>query len=115
LGVSQKINLNSLRYLVDIHSRKIRLTQERHDHIVNDHPEMSEQIDNLNNTLLNPDIIIKSKTDENVELFYRHYDTTPVSEKYLCVLVKVLLDDLFIITAYFTDKIKKGVILWERK
>ena len=76
---------------------------------------MSEQIDNINNTLLNPDIIVRSKTDKNVELFYRHYDTTPVTEKYLCVLVKVLLDDFFIITACFTDKIKKGVILWERK
>ena len=35
---------------------------------------------------------------------------TPVTEKYLCVVVKV-----FIITAYFTDKIKRGEILWKRK
>jgi hypothetical protein len=42
-------------------------------------------------------------------------DTTPVTEKYLCVVVKVLAGDLFIITAYFTDTIKKGIILWKKK
>jgi len=76
---------------------------------------MSGQIDKIEETLLNPDIIVRSRTDSEVELFYRYYDTTPVTEKYLCVVVKVLTNDIFIITAYFTDKIKRGDILWERK
>ena len=42
-------------------------------------------------------------------------DTTPVIQKYLCVVVKVLFDDLFIITAYFTDTVKGGEILWEKR
>ena len=46
---------------------------------------------------------------------FAYYDTTPVTEKYLCVVVKELTDDIFIITAYFTDKIKRGEILWKRK
>ena len=66
-------------------------------------------------TLINPDVIVKSRTDPDVELFYRHYDTTPVTEKYLCVVVKILVSDLFIITAYFTDTIKRGKIVWEKK
>ena len=41
--------------------------------------------------------------------------TTPVTDKYLCVVVKVLTQDLFIITPYFTDTIKKGEVLWEKK
>jgi len=49
-----------------------------------------------------------------VELFYRNYETTPVSHKFLCVVVKVLPDDLFMITAYFTDTVKKGLLLWEK-
>jgi len=65
--------------------------------------------------LLYPDIIVKSKTDLEVELFYRCYDVTPVTKKYLCVVVKVIVGDWFIITAYFTDTIKRGEILWERK
>ena len=60
-------------------------------------------------------MVVKSRTDQDVELFYRHYNTTPVTEKYLCIVVKILADDLFIITAYFTDTIKRGIIVWEKK
>ena len=104
-----------MKWFKDVHNRHIRLTEERQEHIETDHPEMSGQIDKIQETLLNPDIIVRSRTDPDVEMFYRHYDATPVTEKYLCVVVKVLVDDIFIITAYFTDKIKKGEILWERK
>jgi hypothetical protein len=76
---------------------------------------MSGQIDKIQDALLNPDQIVRSRTDPDVELFYQHHDITPVTEKYLCVVVKVLIDDLFIITAYFTDTIKRGEILWEKK
>lgn len=76
---------------------------------------MFGQIDKIENTLLNPDIIVRSRTDPQVELFCRYYKAALVAEKYLCVVVKVLDDDLFIITAYFTDTIKGGKILWERK
>ncbi|MCX9014678.1 MAG: PBECR2 nuclease fold domain-containing protein [Candidatus Methanoperedens sp.] len=104
-----------MKLFKDIHSREIRLTPERMEHIESDHPEMSGQITKIQNTLKNPDVIVRSKTDPEVELFYRHYDKTPVNEKYLCVVVKVLVNDLFIITAYFTDSIKRGIILWEKK
>ena len=99
----------------DIHNRWIRLTDEREAHIETDHPEMFGQINKIQDTLLNPDIIVRSKTDQDVELFYLHYDNTPITEKYLCVVVKVLINDLFIITAYFTDSIKRGEVLWKRK
>ena len=99
----------------DIHNRQIRLSSERQDHIEVDHPEMSGQIDKIRDTLASPDVIVKSRTDSDVELFYQHYNTTPVTEMYLCVVVKVLASDLFIITAYFTDAIKKGIILWKKK
>ena len=104
-----------MRWFKDIQNRKIRLTIERQEHIEIDHPEMSGQIDKIQNTLMMPDMVVQSKTDSHVELFYRHYDTTPVTEKYLCVVVKILISDLFIITAYFTDTVKRGIILWEKK
>ena len=104
-----------MKWFKDIHDRRIRLTDERQAHIENDHPEMSGQIDKITETLLNPDKIVHSKTDSEVELFFKHYKSTPVTEKYLCVVIKVLPDDLFIITAYFTDTIKRGKRLWEKK
>ncbi|GMT49410.1 MAG: hypothetical protein IEMM0008_0949 [bacterium] len=99
----------------DLHNRQIRFTEERLNHIESDHPELLGQTDKIKETLLNPDQIIRSRTDHEVELFYRYYRITPVTEKYLCVVVKVLLGDLFIITVYFTDTIKRGELLWEKK
>jgi hypothetical protein len=76
---------------------------------------MSRQIDKIQDTLLNPDQIIRSRIDPDVELFYQHYDITPVTKKYLCIVVKVLTDNLFIITAYFTNTVKRGEVLWKKK
>jgi hypothetical protein len=104
-----------MEWFKDVNNRQIRLTHERQEHFETEHPEMSGQIGKIQDTLLDPDQIIRSLTDPEVELFYRHYDTTPVTQKYLCVVVKVLFDDLFIITAYFTDTVKGGEILWEKK
>ena len=104
-----------MKWFKDIYNRRIRLTDERQEHIEIDHPEMAGQIDKIEEALLNPDQVVKSRTDPNVELFYRHYDITPVTEKYLCVIIKVLMGDIFIITAYFTDTIKRGETLWEKQ
>ena len=104
-----------MRFLKDIYDRRIRFTDERWEHIMTDHPEMSNQIGKIKETLLLPDRVVRSLTDDEVELFYRDYHTTPVTRKYLCIVVKVLIDDLFIITAYFTDTIKKGDLLWQKK
>jgi hypothetical protein len=37
-----------------------------------------------------------------------------IGNKYLCVVVKYLEVDIFIITAYFTDKVKTGGVLWRK-
>lgn len=65
-------------------------------------------------TVRAPDCVIRSRTDPGVELFYRWYDCTPVTSKYLCVVAKAETEAPFIITAYFTDAIKKGEELWRR-
>ena len=104
-----------MRWFEDVRKRRIRFSDERQGHIKSDHPEMSHQIAKVEATLLDPDSIVRSRTDPEVELFYRHYSITPVTDKHLCVVVKSILEDLFIITAYFTDSIKRGEILWEKK
>jgi hypothetical protein len=40
------------------------------------------------------------------------YFRTIVGSKFLCVVVKTLDDDAFVLTAYLTDRIKRGVALW---
>jgi hypothetical protein len=103
-----------MRWLKDVHGRHIRLTDERLEHIASDHPEMADETGKVGETVLNPDIIVRSRTDQEAELFYHFYSTTPVTSKYLCVLVKSVPVDPFIITAYFTDSIKRGEILWKK-
>jgi hypothetical protein len=99
----------------DNQGRSIRLSEERLNHIESDHPEMVNQIVRISETLAEPDRIIRSRTDASVELFYRHYASTPVSSKFLCIAVKAIRDDNFIITAYYTDGVKRGELIWEKK
>ena len=99
----------------DIHNRSNRLIEARQEHFETEHPEMVGQLEKIQETLLNPDRIVRSRTDSEVELFYCRYDVTPVSPKYLCVVVKVVDEDWVIITAYFTDTIKRGKTLWEKR
>ncbi len=82
-----------MRWFVDFYGRKIRLTDERLEHIELDHPEMSGQINQIGETLAHPDSVVKSRTDPEAELFYRHYSETPVGEKYFCVIVNGRGDD----------------------
>ena len=56
-----------------------------------------------------------SRADDNVRLFYEFYAQTRVGGKWLCVVVKYLPDDAFVITAYLTETIKAGETLWPKK
>jgi len=98
----------------DIRHRVIRLTDERLQHLETDHPEMAGQLSRIAETLADPDRIVHSRTDATVELFYKWYASTPVTAKFLCVVVKALPDDPFMITAYHTDAVKRGEVLWEK-
>lgn len=72
---------------------------------------MSGQLERISETIRSPDRVVQSKADSVVELFYKHYQTTPVTEKFLSIVVKAAKDDHFIVTAY----LKKGELLWEKK
>ena len=99
---------------IDFKNRNIRLTDERLAHIENSHPELRNQISLMKDVLSNPDIVIESKSDNAAELFYKFYENTFVGNKFLCVAVKTINNDSFILTTYFTDTIKKGKILWTK-
>ncbi len=75
---------------------------------------MQDQLERIKETLTDSDIIKESSHDSSVRLYYRFYKTTPVTEKYLLVAVKLLDDKGFIITAFYTDRIKKGTTIWEK-
>jgi hypothetical protein len=70
--------------LEDFNKRSIRLTDERQQHLESMYPDMKGQVRRIDQTLASPDKVVRSKTDSLVELFYKFYRSTPVTEKYLC-------------------------------
>ncbi len=99
--------------LRDVWGNIVSLTEERKAHIL-EHPEMREQENKVAETLLEPDVVIQSQSDDTVRLFHRLYEGLTIGDKHLCIVVKYMEDSVFIITAYFTDKVKRGDILWKK-
>ena len=66
-------------------------------------------------TLGGPEVVVQSSGDPEARLYYRFVHRTVVGGKYLCVVVKVRGDDAFVVTAYLTDRMKSGSVLWQAK
>jgi len=66
----------------------------------------------LAETVARPARVVQSVSDPQTHLYYRWYVGTRVGSKYLCVVVKVVGNDAFVLTAYLTDTIKKGRQVW---
>ncbi len=95
----------------DYRGRAVRLTDECWAHIAT-HPEMSGMQTAVAGTVASPQEVVRSVSDGTVELLCRHFRDTRVGAKHLCVVVKALPDDAFVITASLTDQIKRGELLW---
>ncbi|NTV27168.1 MAG: hypothetical protein HGA93_00555 [Methanothrix sp.] len=73
---------------------------------------MTEMEPAVEQTLRHPERVVQSLTDPAARLYYRFYFRTAVGNKFLCVVVKVREEEAFVLTAYLTDKVKRGVVLW---
>jgi len=93
--------------------KAIRLDEDRWNH-VRGHPEMENQSSKIEETLVDPDEVRESTHAASIWLFYKLYTKSPVSEKCMLVVVEVLDGEGFIVTAFFTDKVKKGGSIWRK-
>jgi len=93
---------NILLEIIDKTGRKINLRKDRWAHILN-HPGMANQQERIKETLEKPYKIIKLKDDESTTFYFRYYKDF---KQYLLVMVKYLNGKGFIITSFYTDKIK---------
>lgn len=103
-----------MKLLRDCFGHAVRLTDERLAHIL-EHIEMQGMAAEIERVLRNPKLVRRSLTDEAVRLFYEFYAETIVGGKWLCVVVKYIENDAFVVTAYLTDKPKAGENLWPTK
>ena len=103
-----------MRVLRDYQGLAIRLTDERLAHIL-EHPEMADLERAIEETLAYPERVVESLSDPEARLYYRFYLGTRVGNKHLCVVVKIVVEDAFVLTVYLTDKVKRGVQIWPKE
>jgi len=69
----------------------------------------------LDETVAEPDFIIQSRSDPQAVINYKLHRGTKRGDKYLCVVVKYNSNDAYVLTAYPSDEIKKGALVWRKK
>jgi hypothetical protein len=74
------------------------------------HPIMCDKLEDVRQTLLDPDEVRVSKSDDQVYLFYREDST----KRWVCAVARRLDTIGFLITAYRTSAIKEGKVLWQK-
>ncbi len=90
---------------------KIRISEERWKLIINTkHPEIRGKENEVHNALIDPDEVRVSQSDPAVFLYYKWQEKLS-----LCVVAKHVNGDGFIITIYFTDRIKEGKEIFRRE
>jgi len=103
-----------MKIIRDCFGHDVRLTDERLAHIAQ-HVELMGMENEIEHVLRSPTEVRVSVSDDDVRLFYEFYAQTRVGGKWLCVVVKYLTDDAFVITAYLTDALKAGETVWPKK
>lgn len=94
-----------------ITDKTIRLTDERWLHIVEGHPEMAGNLNEVLLAISTPNMIFQGGSNELLSILFMH------QTKWLVVVYKENDIDGFILTAYFTSKIEKLLkrkILWQK-
>jgi hypothetical protein len=103
-----------MKIFINKFGNEVRLTDERLEHILQ-HPEMKDMTSKIEDTLADPEIIVRSRSDDDVSLYNKLYLTELFGYKYLCVVVKELENDNFILTSFIMNNIPKGEVIWQRK
>jgi len=90
---------------------RVRVTQAYWELIVTiKHPAMAGREVDVQEALQNPDEIRQSRSDSEVFLFYKPERIG----RWVCAVAKQLNGTGFLITAYPTDAIKEGELVWPR-
>ncbi|HUC38599.1 MAG TPA: hypothetical protein VL944_00530 [Candidatus Acidoferrum sp.] len=74
-------------------------------HIIDRHPEINGMLKEIEETLREPTIVITSKYDRRVWIYYRFYHSR---KGYLSVVVRIFNGEGLLLTCYITDRIKAG-------
>lgn len=88
---------------------KVRITNTYWDYLIKiKHPAMRGREEIVQEILLSPDEIRRSRADEDVYLYYKEIG------RLYCVVAKHLNAEGFLISAFPVDKLKEGERIWIR-
>lgn len=93
---------------------RVKLSKKVLHHIVARHPEVEAYIDEIVETVQDPDLIIKGLRGEFKAL--KLYSALHIGTKYMVVVYRELPEEKVIITAYFTSNAAKvkGEVTWRK-
>ena len=74
------------------------------------HPIIRRYEAEVKETIHYPDEVRRSKKDSSVFLYYKKHENI-----FICVLIRHLNEEGFIITAYIADKMKRGDVIWQKR
>jgi len=89
--------------IIDKTGRRIRLTKKQWSHMMRRHSYMIEYIEEIKETLQNPD---KIKNYYDKGYYYKHYKYLKAPNRFILVVVKFLNGEGFVVTSYLEEKIK---------
>lgn len=100
---------------ISVSGAKIKLTSGSIQHIIRKHPEAKPYLEQVIETVENPDLIIQGEFGELKAL--KFYESLHIGSKYFVVPYREKDSEGFIITAYFTSNLDRvrGAIVWRRQ
>ena len=102
-----------VRHLIAYDGRKIRSPNTQRLHIAYLHPEVLKDESRVELTVSKPNLVARGAT-EDTRVCYRFFTDTPVTAKYLAIVMKLLNGEGLNVTAYFTDKVKRDRVVWRK-
>ena len=77
------------------------------------HPIIEELETEVKETIKSPNEVRQSRKDNSIHLYYKRYPT--LKNRFICVLIKCLNKNGFVVSAYLADNVKKGEVVWRKK
>lgn len=88
----------------------VRTSEDYWQKLLMKHPDLEDLLNLVKETLTNPEQIRRSSRDQQILLFY----LTIKQKRWVVAVAKRLNGEGFLITAYQTDAIKEGELIWHK-
>lgn len=88
----------------------VRTTETYWQRLMVKHPDLEELEELVQQALRSPDEVRRSRRDSDILLFY----LVRAQKRWVVAVARRLKNEGFLITAYQTDAIKEGELLWRR-